>query len=58
MNGKPMLLNKEKKKIVSFEPKTKKESIKKQLHLLLKINDKLSDIELNLNELTKYINSI
>ena len=60
MNGKNGLISnrKKKKKIVSLEPKSKKESVKKQLRLLWKINDKLSDIELNLNEVSKYINSI
>ena len=60
MNGKNGLRSngKKKKKIVSLEPKSKKESVKKQLRLLWKINDKLSDIELNLNEVSKYINSI
>jgi|ETNvirenome_6_85_1030632.scaffolds.fasta_scaffold499075_1 hypothetical protein len=58
MNGKNGLINSGKKKVVSLEPKSKKESVKKQLCLLWKINDKLSDIELNLNEVSKYINSI
>jgi len=58
MNGKNGLINSGKKKVVSLEPKSKKESVKKQLRLLWKINDKLSDIELNLNEVSKYINSI